>query len=56
MAAEFLAPSIIPMAEFARMLAEQALSAPPEIAKSFLPVSAEYPCNSPSIYRCFPWS
>jgi hypothetical protein len=59
MAAEFLVPSIIPMAEFARILAEQALSAPAELAEALTPVSAGtgwLHCNTPNMYQCNPWN
>ena len=54
MAAEIIVPSIIPMAEFARMLAEQALSAPADLAEALTPVSAR--CYVPSLYDCYPWT
>ena len=56
MAAEMIVQSIIPMAEFARILAEQAASLPAELAEALTPVSAEFHCNTPNMYRCYPWS
>ena len=44
------------MAEFARILTEQAASLPAELAEALTPVSAGtgwYHCNTPNMYKCY---
>ena len=58
MAAEIIVQSILPMAEFARILTEQAASLPAELAEALTPISAGtgwYHCNTPNMYKCYNW-